>query len=262
VTREKTTAAGFDVGVVGALHVRAPGVRVTHGTLRSLRGQPLVVVSAAAVDPRAASAAAAANPTTQFALVGASTKGIKQPNLVGLVFRDDEAAHLGGILAGLVAGDEGGTGSRVAWVGPGAARVLESFRTGVHLASPGTSVLDVVSPPTPARCKEAALGVFLRGAVAVMSGEGLCADAVADAAAEQNRVAASLGDFEFSDVAVAAVVRSALAGAYPGGEDLVFGWSSGAIGVRHLDPRVPADAAVQVRRAAQQLASGSPATVG
>jgi basic membrane lipoprotein Med (substrate-binding protein (PBP1-ABC) superfamily) len=205
--------------------------------------------------------AAAADPTTHYALVGASTKGIEQPNLVGVVFRDDQAARIGGILAGLVAGEQGGSEARVAWVGPGVPRVVKAFTRGVQLADPAATVLIAASPPAPARCKEAALTALLRGAVAVMSGGGLCGDAVASAAAEQNRVAASLADFELPDVAVAAVVRSALAGSYAGGEDLVFGLASGAIGVRRLDPRVPADVAVLVRRAAQRLAAGSPVTL-
>lgn len=260
-TRTTKASGAFDVRVVGALQVAARGVRVTHGGLTSGGGEPLVVVSAAAATVAAVSAAAANDPTTHFALVGASTKGFEQPNLVGVVFRDDQAARLGGILAGLVAREEGGGGAAVAWVGPGRQPVIDAFRRGVHLADPALNVLVLRSPATPARCKEAALTAFLRGAAAVMAGRGLCADAVASAAAEQNRVSASLGDFEFPDVAVATIVRSALAGSYSGGEDLSFGTPAGAIGVRHLDPRVPPDAAVQIRRAAQRLESGAPAAV-
>jgi len=254
-------ADASEVRAVGAIHVAAPGVRVTHGRLTSGGGEPLVVVSAATATVAAVSAAAANDPTTHFALVGASAKGFEQPNLVGVVFRDDQAARLGGILSGLVAREEGGGGATVAWVGPGERPVIRAFRRGVHLADPSVNVLVVPSPATPARCKEAALTAFLQGAAAVMASRGLCADAVASAAAEQNRVSASLEDFEFPDVAVAAVVRSALAGSYSGGEDLIFGTAAGAIGVRHLDPRVPPDAAVQVRRAAQRLESGAPAAV-
>jgi hypothetical protein len=47
-----------------------------------------------------------------------------------------------------------------------------------------------------------------------------------------------------------------VAGVFRGGEDIVFGASSGAIGVRQLDPRISADIAVRARAAAQQLSSG------
>jgi hypothetical protein len=51
-------------------------------------------------------------------------------------------------------------------------------------------------------------------------------------------------------------VGDAVSGVYRGGEDLVFGAASGAIGARRLDPRVPPDIAVQAHTAAQQLANG------
>jgi basic membrane lipoprotein Med (substrate-binding protein (PBP1-ABC) superfamily) len=259
-TKAATVRAAFDVHVVGPLNVSLAGVRVTRGTLAGRDGEPLVVVSASAVAPAAVSAAAANDPTTHFALVGASTKGLEQPNLVGVVFRRDQAARLGGILAGLVAAGSGGSETQVAWVGPGTKHVISAFRHAVHEADAAATVRVTPSPGSPARCKEAALTAFLAGAVAVMSRGGLCAAAVENAAAEQNRVATSLSDFELPDVAVTSVVRSALEGSYAGGEDLVFGFASGAIAVRRLDPRVPSDVAVQVRRAAQHLASGTPVT--
>jgi hypothetical protein len=43
---------------------------------------------------------------------------------------------------------------------------------------------------------------------------------------------------------------------FRGGEDLVFGASSGAIGVQHLDPRISPDIVARARVAAQQLAAG------
>jgi hypothetical protein len=52
------------------------------------------------------------------------------------------------------------------------------------------------------------------------------------------------------------LIADAVAGVFRGGEDIVFGASSGAIGVRHLDPGVSPDVALRARAAAQQLASG------
>src|SRR5438067_11700557 len=118
-TRSARHGGAFDVRVVGALHVSARGVRVTHGRLTSGGGEPLVVVSAATAGVAAVSAAAANDPTTHFALIGASAKGFEQPNLVGVVVRDDQAARRAGILAGLVAREEGGGGPPVPRVRPG-----------------------------------------------------------------------------------------------------------------------------------------------
>jgi hypothetical protein len=91
-----------------------------------------------------------------------------------------------------------------------------------------------------------------------MAHGGLCADAAIAGAHQQNRVGLKISDFELLDVPIGVVVHDALAGVYRGGEDLVFDASSGAIGVRHLDPRISADIAVRARAAAQQLAGTLP----
>jgi basic membrane lipoprotein Med (substrate-binding protein (PBP1-ABC) superfamily) len=266
VTAETTTvtrvasSSAFHVRLVGPLSLTLRGVQFTHGALRA-GDERLVFVSSSVAQPGVVADAATASPSQHFVIVGASTKGLERPNLLGVVFRADQAAYLGGILLGLVGSDQGGDDVRIAWVGPGSAGALKAFKRGVHLADPAASVLHVESPPRPARCKEAALGVFLRGASAVMGGGGVCADAIEAAAAEQNKVAAALRDFELPNIAVAAVVRSALSGVYAGAEDLVFGFASGAIGVRRLDPRIPPDVAVSVRHAAERLSSGLPVTV-
>jgi hypothetical protein len=69
-------------------------------------------------------------------------------------------------------------------------------------------------------------------------------------------VGLQISDFELTSVPIGVVIGDAVAGVYRGGEDIVFGASSGAIGVRHLDPRISADIAARARAAAQQLSSG------
>lgn len=244
------------VGVVGPLDVSLPRVSVTRGTLASVRRLPLVLVAAGSVGEQAVSNVAAANPGSHFALVGASVERVKQPNLVGVTFRETQAAELGGALAGYVVRAQGVGDPRVAWIGPGDPALLDSFRRGVHEVAGGVTILVDVSPTVPAGCKEAALSAILRRAVFVIAHGGLCGAAVAAAAADQNQVAASLSDFELPDAAVDAVVRSAVGGTYFGGEDVTFGHAAGAIGIRRLDPRVSPDVAVEVRNAAQALAGG------
>jgi basic membrane lipoprotein Med (substrate-binding protein (PBP1-ABC) superfamily) len=259
---ERTVAKGTSappllrVGIVGQLDVSVPRVEVTRGTLIAVQRLPLVLVAAGSVGDRAVSSIAAANAGSHFALVGASVQGVKQPNLVGIRFQETQAAQLGGILAGYVSAVQGVADPPVAWVGPGNPALIRSFIRGVRQVVGGVEVLVVRSPSLPASCKEAALTAILHGAVVVMAHTGLCAAAVANAAAEQNQVAASVGDFELPDAAVEAVVRSAINGSYSGGEDVTFGLATGAIGVRRLDPRIPAAVAVQMRAAAQALASG------
>ena len=248
--------AGLRIGLVGPLDVHVPGAIAEHGTLDQVAGDALVVVSAQVADAPAVAAAADAHPATHFALVGASSRGHRRPNLVGLVLDEHQVALLGGVVAGLVAGEQGGQEARVAWVGPQERALAAAYARGAQEVRPGTTILRAWSPGRPAACKEAALGAIDRGAVAVMAHRGTCADAAVAGAHQQNRVGLRVSDFEFPEVPAESVVRDAVAGVYRGGEDLVFDAASGAIGVRRLDARIPPDIAVRARTAAQQLAGG------
>jgi basic membrane lipoprotein Med (substrate-binding protein (PBP1-ABC) superfamily) len=160
------------------------------------------------------------------------------------------------VTAGLAADDAGGDAPRVAWVGPEQRNLVAAFGRGVRAAAPGVAVLHQSSLPVPARCKEAALTALERDAVVVFASRGLCAAAAAAAAHEQNRPALGLRDFLLPGVAAATVVREAARGVFHGGEDVVFGPSTGAVGIRTLDPRISFSTAAKARAAAQQLASG------
>jgi hypothetical protein len=262
VTAKRATvplAAGLRVGIVGPLEVRpvrGATIAADGRTLASTPAYPLVFVSAQAAGIAEVEAVAQEHPTSHYVYVGGSTKGHHRSNLVGLVQNDAQAAQLGGVVAGLVAAEQGGLNARVAWVGPQEGALAAAFTRGAQTVKPGTVVLRAWSTDLPAACKEAALGAIARGAVVVMAHEGLCADAAIAGAHQQNRVGLQLSDFELTDVPIGVVLDDAVAGVFRGGEDIVFGASSGAIGVRHLDPRISADVAVRARAAAQQLSSG------
>jgi basic membrane lipoprotein Med (substrate-binding protein (PBP1-ABC) superfamily) len=251
-----TAPGGLAVGVVGPLSFAVAGARIEHGRLADLSGARLVLASAASTSLAAVAAAASAHPATHYAFVGGSTKGSRRGNLVGLVLRDDQAALLGGVVAGLVAQQQGGANARVAWIGPEERKLAAAFARGVHESLPRAAVLHGYSKRIPSRCKEAALGAVGRGAVIVMAHGGACAAAAADGAHQQDHVALGLSDFEVPEAAATIVTRDAVAGAFHGGEDLVFGAASGAIGVRRLDPAIPPATAALARAAAQELASG------
>jgi len=256
--KPKPPPAGLRIGVVGPLAVAVPGAVAEHGTLAHVSGDALVLVDAAVAGVARVAAAANHHPATHFALVGGSTKGFHRPNLVGLVVREEQAAQLAGVVAGFVADEQGGAAARVAWVGPQERMLAAAYAGGVHRSLPTAGVLYAWSKRIPARCKEAALGAIARGAVVVTAHRGLCADAVAVAAHQQNHVALSVADFELPGVPATILVRDAVAGVYHGGEDLVFGATSGAIGVRRLDSRISMATALRARAAAQELASGLP----
>jgi hypothetical protein len=249
---------GIPVGVVGPLAIDASGVTVAHGTLRDVADLRLVLADARAVPLATIARVARAHPGTHFALVGASTADDRAQNLVGLVLQDDQAAYLAGIAAGYSAADQGGATRRVAWVGPEERKLAAAFGRGVHAAAPEVAVLHQWSRQIAGRCKEAALIGLDRGASVVMTHGGVCADAAVAAAHQQNRPALRLGDFELPSVAAASVVRDAVNGVYHGNEDILFGTASGAVGIRHLDARIPLATAARARAATQGLQGGTP----
>jgi basic membrane lipoprotein Med (substrate-binding protein (PBP1-ABC) superfamily) len=251
----KARVAPYRVGVVGPLSVHVARAAADRRPLRAVADDPLVLVDARVQPLGTVATVAAAHPASHFALVGASTKDERVANLVGLVLRDDTAARLAGAVAALVASSQGGAAPRVAWVGPEERKVAAAFGRGVRDAAPSVSVLHQWSRSDPARCKEAALTAIDRGAVVVAAHRGLCAVAAASGAHERNVPALAVGDFELPSVAAALLVRDALGGVYHGGEDIVFGATTGAIGVRRLDPLIPADVAAQARATAQDLLS-------
>jgi hypothetical protein len=252
-----TAPSGLRVGIVGPLALDVPGVVAVRGTLDGL-DTSLVLVSAETHGVAAVLAAAQAQPATHFALVGASTKGHRAPNLAGLVLEDDQAALIAGYVAGLVAQDAGTRAPRVAWVGPVEHGLARAFARGVHRALPGAAVLDEWSRSIPGWCKEAALGAIERGAMVVMAHGGLCARAAIAGAHEQNVPGLRLGEFEFPDLVANVVARDAVAGVFHGGEDIVFGAASGAVGVGALDPLIPLATVGRARAALQDLAGGRP----
>ena len=251
-------AVGLRVAVVGALDVRAvPGAAITRvGSLARGAAFPLVIVSAESAHIGTVEAVARQHPASHYVYVGGSTKGHRRSNLVGLVIDNGQAAQLGGVVAGLVASEQGGREARIAWVGPQEGALATAFTRGARNVERSTIVLRAWSTDLPAACKEAALGAIARGAVVVMAHGGVCAEAAIAGAHQQNRVGLQISDFELTDVPIGVVLGDAVAGVYRGGEDILFAASSGAIGVRHLDPRITADIAVRARAAAQQLSSG------
>ena len=95
--------------------------------------------------------------------------------------------------------------------------------------------------------------IVQRGAVAVLSPHGLCAEAAIAGAHEQNVVGLELDQFELLSVPAAQVVRDAVEGIYHGGENIVFGQRSGAIGVGTLDPRISPDQTIRARSLSNSL---------
>jgi hypothetical protein len=251
-----TAAPKLVVGVVGDLVIDVPGARQQHGTLAHVAGDPLVLVDANIPAAVRLPEIATANPGSHFALVGGSATALHLPNVVGLVILQEPAAELAGVVAGIVAAGEGVQAPRVGWVGVRNTPLDRSFTMGVHAEAAQGLVLHAWTGASPAACKEAALTLIGRGAVAIVAPSGVCGDAAVAGAHEQNAVGLKLSDFTLPSIPAAEIVRDAVGGVYHGGEDFVFGAQSGAIGIGVLDPRVGSSAVLRAKTIAGRLASG------
>jgi basic membrane protein A len=196
------------------------------------------------------------HPEVHFALVGRPYTDARGSNVAGILFREDEAAYLAGVVAGLVTTREGAVGADVAWVGGRRTPVADAFERGVRTVDGRAAVIRAWTENDATRCKEAALDAIGRGASVILTGRGRCAEGALAGAADQNAVGLTLGDFERPSIAVDQFVRDAREGLYHGGENVIFGTKTGAVGVGRLDARVPPDAVAEARMVEQELAAG------
>lgn len=246
------------VSVAAATDADARGVDVVRLGGRGLTAARLDVADLVVVprDARFTAATAHAHPTVHFVLVGRSYAEARGANVAGILFREDEAAYLAGVVAGLVTTHEGARAAEVAWVGGKRKPIADAFERGVHTVDGQAVVHRAWASSDPTLCKEAALDAIARGASVILTGRGRCAEGALAGARDQNAVGLTLGDFERPSVAVDQFVRDARDGLYHGGENVVFGTATGAVGVGRLDPRVPPDAVAQARVVEQELSAG------
>jgi hypothetical protein len=249
--RHATAAAGdVRVAVLGKSAARL----LTDVAPSPLDSAQLVVVGPEA---RGLRRLAQTHPDTHFVLVGRPFDTARAPNVAGLLFRTDEAAYLAGAVGVLVTSDEGVLEPTVAWVGTsGRKRVVDAFERGAQSIDPRVRVVRAYTDASASRCKEAALEAIGHGASVVFAGSGPCVAGARSAAADRNAVALALTDFERPSVAVDRFVDDARKGLYHGGENIVFGAASGAVGVGRLDDRVTQATVARARKIEGELATG------
>ena len=202
---------------------------------------------------------ATAFPRAAFAIVGVEVRTLRHrpANVEGLLFKDQEAGYLAGYAAGLWA--KAHRGAAVGSVGsldiPPVERAIAGFRFGATRADPGVNTLNGYSGDTavPATCRSQALSQIANGSVVEFQVAGPCGTGVFAAARQKGVLAIGFGAdqasfgpsvltsaLERADVAVAAAVRVARAGRFPGAVDVTFGVQKGGIGYGSWSPRAPA----------------------
>jgi basic membrane protein A len=213
-------------------------------------------------------------PKTHFAIIDVDQQSLqhKPANVLGLLFREQEAGYLVGYLAGLEA--KRLHGSTVSSVGgqkqPPVDRYIAGFQAGAKAADPGVKFLNGYSQDwvDTAKCKELALNQIAAGSKVVFQVAGGCGLGVLDAAkqkgvwgigvdADQSFLGPQVltSALKRVDSAVFNTIRQVQDGTFRGGTNAVFGLDRNGVGVGKVSAKVPAKALQSLRAIEKRIIS-------
>jgi basic membrane protein A len=214
-------------------------------------------------------------PKSKFAIVDVdqTQEPHKPPNLLGLLFREQETGYLVGYLAGLeakrlpgpdVIGSVGGEKQ------PPVDRFIAGYEAGAKAADPGIKVLNAYAQDftDQTKCKTVALNEIEQGAVVIFQVAGGCGLGALDAAKEKHVWGIGVdADQSFLgphiltsavkrvDNAVFLAIKSVVEGTFKGG-NVVFGLKQNAVGIGKISPKVPRSEVAAVNRVRAEIISG------
>ena len=214
-------------------------------------------------------------PSSKFAIVDVdqTTEPHKPPNLLGLLFKEQETGYLVGYLAGLEAKRLPGPdviGSVGGQKQPPVDRFIAGYQAGAKAADPGIKTLNGYSQDfsDQAKCKQVALNQIEQGAVVIFQVAGGCGLGALDAAKEKHVWGIGVdADQSFLgphiltsavkrvDTAVFDAIKLAVDGRFKGG-NLVFGLKDNGVGVGKISPKVPKSEVAQVNKIRAEIISG------
>jgi basic membrane protein A len=198
-------------------------------------------------------------PNTHFAIIDVDQQTLKgkPANVLGLLFREQEAGYLVGYLAGLEAKKMPGK-NIVSTVGgekqPPVDRYIAGFQAGAKAADPGVKTLNGYSQDwvDTAKCKELALNQIAAGSKVVFQVAGGCGLGALDAAkqkhvwgigvdADQSYLGPEVltSALKRVDSAVYQTIQSVKDGTFKGGKNVVFGLDHDGVGYGKVSPKVP-----------------------
>jgi basic membrane protein A and related proteins len=199
-------------------------------------------------------------PNTKFAIVDVDQTALKgkPANVVGLLFKEQEAGYLAGYLAGLEAKRESANtiGSVGGYKEPPVDRFIAGYQAGAKEALPGIQTLNGYSSDwdDQAKCKEIALSQIARGAQIVFQVAGGCGLGALSAAKEKSvwgigvdADQSFLGPHVLTsaqkrvDEAVFRTIRAVVDGNWRGGVNITFGLAQDGVALGKISPRVPQD---------------------
>lgn len=219
--------------------------------------------------------AATTFPKSNFAIVDVDQREEphKPPNLLGLLFKEQETGYLVGYLAGLeekrrpgkdVIGSVGGQKQ------PPVDRFIAGYQAGAKAADPGITTLNGYSQDfsDQAKCKQVALNQIEQGAGVIFQVAGGCGLGALDAAKERgvwgigvDADQSFLGPHILTsavkrvDTAVFDAIKLVVDGKFRGG-DLTFGLKDNGVGLGKISPKVPRSEVAKVMQVRADIISG------
>jgi basic membrane protein A and related proteins len=214
-------------------------------------------------------------PNSNFAIVDVdqTEEPHKPPNLLGLLFKEQETGYLVGYLAGLeekrrpgkdVIGSVGGQKQ------PPVDRFIAGYQAGARAADPGIVTLNNYSEDfsDQAKCKQIALNQIEQGAGAIFQVAGGCGLGALDAAKEKGvwgiGVDADqlfLGPHMLTsavkrvDTAVFDAIKLVVDGKFKGG-NITFGLKDNGVGIGKISPKVPQSEVAKVMQIRADIIAG------
>jgi len=214
-------------------------------------------------------------PNSRFAIVDVdqTEEPHKPPNLLGLLFREQETGYLVGYLAGLeekrkpgkdVIGSVGGQKQ------PPVDRFIAGYQAGAKAADPGITLLNGYSEDfsDQAKCKQVALNQIEQGAGVIFQVAGGCGLGALDAAKEKgvwgigvDADQSFLGSHILTsavkrvDTAVFLAIKSVVDGNFKGG-NMIFGLKQNGVGIGKISPKVPQSEVAKVNQIRADIISG------
>jgi basic membrane protein A len=196
-------------------------------------------------------------PNTKFAIVDVDQSSLKHapPNVIGLLFKEQEVGYLAGVIAGLSAkGSSPVIGSVGGYKEPPVDRFIAGYQAGAKWAKPNVKTLNSYSSDwdDQAKCKELALSEIARGASVVFQVAGECGLGALSATKQQkvwgigvDADQSFLGPHILTsalkrvDEAVFETIKSVVDDNWKGGRNLTFGLADDGVGLGKISPKVP-----------------------
>ncbi len=214
-------------------------------------------------------------PKENFAIVDVdqTTEKHKPPNLLGLLFKEQEVGYLAGYLAALeekrrpgkdVIGSVGGQKQ------PPVDRFIAGYQAGANAADPGITVLNGYSQDfaDQQKCKEIALNQIAEGAGVVFQVAGGCGLGALEAAKEKDVWGIGVdADQSFLgphiltsavkrvDTAVFLAIKSVADGKFKGG-NVTYGLKDNGVALGKVSPKVPKSEVAKVQKIRADIIGG------